>query len=76
MDPATATVIVAGIAALTGMLTTVLQYLQGQKISATHKQVSENSHKNDPPTVIDHLGDIKAQLTKLDKRVSRLESKR
>lgn len=34
---------------------------QGKKISETHKQVSENSHRNAKPTILDVLSDVQAE---------------
>lgn len=75
MDPASATVVVAGIAAISSVINTWLTRRQNQKLDETHRQVTVNGHRSEEPTVLDHLSEIRAELRGLNYRVSRLETR-
>lgn len=52
-------ILVALIAASASILVAVMTAKQNGKINETHKQVSENSHKNDKPTVLDLISELR-----------------
>lgn len=58
MDPL---IVAALIAAIASLATAALTAAMGKKISETHKQVSENSHKNDKPTVLDLIAEVREE---------------
>jgi recombinational DNA repair protein (RecF pathway) len=62
MDSATATVYVAGIAAVASVvsaaLTTYTGRRVGPKIEETHRQVTTNHHISSPPTMLDKLDNL------------------
>lgn len=47
------------IAAVAAIAAAWITAAQGRKISETHKQVSENSHRNDKPTVLDLISEMR-----------------
>lgn len=51
-----AAALIAAMAAVTAAWITAAQ---GRKITETHKQVSENSHRNDKPTVLDLISELR-----------------
>lgn len=54
------TVIVAAlIAAAAAIIAAIIPLTQSKWIKETHKQVSENSHKNDKPTVLDLIAELR-----------------
>lgn len=50
------------IAALAGIASVWLTGRQNRKIGETHKQVTVNGGKSDPPTVLDYISDVKAEV--------------
>lgn len=66
MDPAAATVYVAGIAAVASMASAGIAAYTGRrvgpKVEETHRQVTTNHHVSSPPTMLDKLDSLaKAQ---------------
>lgn len=55
------TIVVALIAAAASIIAAAITAKQGKKITETHKQVSENSHKNDKPTVLDLIAEVREE---------------
>lgn len=53
--------IVAIIAACTSLTVAIMTIRQNVKINETHKQVSQNSHKNDKPTVLDLIAEVREE---------------
>lgn len=62
-------IVAALIAALAAITSAVITAKQNFKINETHKQVSENSHKNSPPTVLDLLSDVKDEQARTNARL-------
>lgn len=62
--------LIAAIAAITAAWVSAIQ---GRKISETHKQVSENSHQNDKPTVLDLISELRDAQRDTNNRVGRIE---
>lgn len=62
MDPATAVVIAAIIAAIASIVNTILGLWDRRKVKETHKAVTTNGGNNNPPTVLDKLSDIKGEI--------------
>lgn len=56
MDPV---IIAAIIAAAAAIASAVVTARQDKRIRETHKQVSENSHKNEKPTVLDLISELR-----------------
>lgn len=56
MDPLISAAIIAALASL---VSAVITARQGKQIKETHKQVSENSHKNEKPTVLDLISELR-----------------
>jgi flagellar motor component MotA len=56
MDPLIGAAIIAAVASLASAGITAKQ---NKAIKETHKQVSENSHKNDKPTVLDLISELR-----------------
>lgn len=52
-------IVVALIAAIAAIASAVIAKKQDGKINETHKQVSENSHKNEKPTVLDLIAEVR-----------------
>lgn len=52
-------VVLALIAAGGAVMAAYVSSRQTKKINETHKQVSENSHKNEKPTVLDLIADLR-----------------
>lgn len=50
---------VALIAAVSSIIVAVMTAKQNHKINETHKQVAENSHKNEKPTILDLIADVR-----------------
>lgn len=68
------TVIIAAlIAAGASIIVAILTLKQNSKINETHKQVSENSHKNSQPTILDLIADVREEQRETNKRVGRIE---
>lgn len=59
MDPLLGAAIIAAVASLATTL--IKERNQGKKIKEIHKQVSENSHANDKPTVLDLIADVREE---------------
>jgi hypothetical protein len=62
MDPATAVVIAACIAAIASIVNTLIGLYDRRKVKETHVAVTQNGGKNSPPTVLDKLSDIKSEV--------------
>lgn len=60
----------AAIAAVASIINTFLQRRTQKKVNETHHQTTKNGHKNDPPTIPDLLSGLKADVQKLDARMS------
>lgn len=52
-------IVAALIAAAAAIAAAVITKKQDGKINETHKQVSENSHKNEKPTVLDLIAELR-----------------
>lgn len=52
-------IVAALIAAAAAIVAAVITRKQNWKIDETHKQVSENSHKNEKPTVLDLISELR-----------------
>jgi len=58
MDPLLGAALIAAAASIT---TAWMKGRQGKQIKEIHKQVSENSHKNDKPTVLDLIAEVREE---------------
>lgn len=52
-------IVVAVIGGLFLLASVAIQAKMGKKVNETHKQVSENSHKNEKPTVLDLIAELR-----------------
>lgn len=69
-------VLITSLASLGGILLTwFLTNRQNKKIDETHHMVTVNGGKSPEPTVLDHLSDIKSDVTELKTRVTEIERK-
>lgn len=66
MDPATAVVIAAVIAAIASIVNTALNLWDRSKVKETHTAVTQNGGGNNPPTVLDKLAMISTKVSLLD----------
>lgn len=64
-------IIAALIAAAASIVVAVLTLKQGSKINETHKQVSQNSHANDKPTVLDLISELRDEQRETNKALRR-----
>lgn len=69
MDPAFATVVVAGIAAFTSIITAIISVWDRKKIKETHAQVTVNGGTSRPPTVLDKLSEIEGAVKETNHKV-------
>lgn len=53
---------VAVIAAISSVITAVVTVRLGPKVRHTHKQVTENHHSNEQPTILDLLSDLRSEM--------------
>jgi hypothetical protein len=62
MDPATAVVVAAIIAAVASIINALLGLYDRRKVKETHTAVTQNGGKNNPPTVLDKLHNIENEV--------------
>lgn len=74
MDPAIATVVVASIAAVGGITSTVIAVRQRPKLDEVHHQVSVNKHTSEHPTVLDRLETLESKVDGLVAAVATLRA--
>lgn len=65
IDPGSAAVIAATVAALGTIVNTIVAKRQHKKINETHKQVTVNHHSSDFPTVLDRIDDVQQAVLSL-----------
>lgn len=58
MDPATASVFVALIAAVASVITAFVTTRDRKKVKETHRAVTVNHHSSENPTVLDMIADL------------------
>lgn len=66
-------IVVALIAAVASIVAAAITAKQDRKISETWRQVNENTHKNDQPTVLDLISEMRDEQRETNKRVGRIE---
>lgn len=62
MDPEEAAVLVAGIAAIASIASAWVSSRNSRRIDETHRQLTENSHKSNPPTILDEIHTLRADV--------------
>lgn len=64
-------IVVAVIGALAAITAACISQKQSKKIAHIRKQVSENSHFNDPPTVLDLISDLRNEQRETNRMLVR-----